>query len=170
MNFFNFCETSIGFCERNGNSFHDCFYLGVIFYELLPNGQTINALKYCSQIDQLNIALKKLRPSLVNRGDLYYHHDNAKPHTARLTTQKLADLSYKVVPHAPYSPDKAPSDFHLFRSLQNSLNGKSFKSYAEVNQYLQEWFKEKPEAFFEKGIMKLPDIWQQIVNNSGEYA
>ena len=29
----------------------------------------------------------------------------------------------KVMLHPPYNPDLAPSDYYLFRSLQNSLNG-----------------------------------------------
>ena len=39
-----------------------------------------------------------------------------------MTRQKLLQLGWEVLIHPPYSPDIAPSDFHLFRSLQNSLN------------------------------------------------
>lgn len=30
--------------------------------------------------------------------------------------------------HPPYSPDLAPSDYHLFQSLPNNLDGKRFDS------------------------------------------
>ncbi len=44
-------------------------------------------------------------------------HDNAAPHTAKVTKETLEALGFRVLPHPPYSPDLAPSDFHLFRSL-----------------------------------------------------
>ncbi|KOC61203.1 Histone-lysine N-methyltransferase SETMAR [Habropoda laboriosa] len=50
-------------------------------------------------------------------------------------TRRLLELGWDVVPHPPYSPDLAPSDFHLFRSLQNSLNGKDFNSLVEIKNH-----------------------------------
>ncbi len=44
-------------------------------------------------------------------------HDNAAPHTTNVTKETLESLGFRVSPHSPYSPDLAPSDFHLFRSL-----------------------------------------------------
>ncbi|KAJ0182513.1 hypothetical protein K1T71_001882 [Dendrolimus kikuchii] len=44
-----------------------------------------------------------------------------KPHTSLATQQKLSEFGWEVLMHLPYSPNLAPSDFHLFRSLQNSL-------------------------------------------------
>ncbi|XP_012058965.1 PREDICTED: leukotriene A-4 hydrolase [Atta cephalotes] len=41
---------------------------------------------------------------------------------------------WDVLPHPPYSPVLAPSDFHLFRSLQNSLNGKTCASEDLIKQ------------------------------------
>jgi transposase len=48
-------------------------------------------------------------------------HDNARPHVASVTRQQLEELSWTTVFHPPYSPDLAPSDLHLFRSLKNYL-------------------------------------------------
>jgi len=44
-------------------------------------------------------------------------------HTSLMTRQKLRELGWEVLMHPLYSPDIASSDYHLFRSLQNSLNG-----------------------------------------------
>ncbi|GFV42526.1 histone-lysine N-methyltransferase SETMAR [Trichonephila clavipes] len=41
-----------------------------------------------------------------------------------VTQQKLNALGWEVLGHPPYSPDIAPSDYYLFRSLQNYLTGK----------------------------------------------
>ena len=106
-----------------------CVYdgLGVLYYELLPENQMINSNKCCSQLDQLKAALDENCPELVNRKRIIFPQDNARPHVSLMTRQKLLQLGWEVLIHPPYSPDIAPLDFHLFRSLQNSLNGKKFQ-------------------------------------------
>ncbi|KAG5318068.1 MOS1T transposase, partial [Pseudoatta argentina] len=39
---------------------------------------------------------------------------SAKPHVAKPVKTYLETLKWEVLPHPPYSPDIAPSDFHLF--------------------------------------------------------
>ena len=94
----------------------------------LPENQTINSNKCCSQLDQVKAALDEKRPELVNRKRIIFHQDNTRPHVSLMTRQKLLQLGWEVLSHLPYSPDIAPSDFHLFQSLQNSLNGRNFNS------------------------------------------
>ena len=48
-----------------------------------------------------------------------------------------------------------PSDYDLFRSLQNSLNRKTFNDEA-VKSHLVQFFADKDQKFYERGIMKLP--------------
>ena len=69
----------------------------------------------------------------------------------------------------PYSPDIAPSNFHLFRSLQNSLNGKIFNSLEDCKRHLEQFLAQKDKKFWECGIMKLPEKWQKVVAQKGEY-
>ena len=59
--------------------------------------------------------------------------------------------------HSPYSLDIAPSDYHLFRPLQNSLNGKTFNDDEAVKSDLVQFFADKDQKFYERGIMKLPE-------------
>jgi transposase len=42
--------------------------------------------------------------------------------------QVLAKNNIPIVPHPPYSPDLAPSDFWLFPTLKTSLRGRRFAS------------------------------------------
>ncbi|GFT07791.1 mariner Mos1 transposase [Trichonephila clavipes] len=98
---------------------------GPVYYELLKQGKTINADLCCNQLDKLNAAIKEKRPPLPSRKGIVFHHDNARPHTATVTQQKLNALGWEVLGHPPYSPDIAPSDYYLFRSLQNYLTEKN---------------------------------------------
>ena len=71
--------------------------------------------------------------------------------------------------HPPYCPDLAPSDYHLFRPLQNSLNGKSFNDDEAVKSLLVQFFAEKDQKFYEPGIMKLPKRSQKVIEQNGKY-
>ncbi|KAJ0183521.1 hypothetical protein K1T71_001497 [Dendrolimus kikuchii] len=82
---------------------------------------TIDSELYCEQLMRLKQKVERKRPELINRRGVVFHHDNARPHTSLATQQKLREFGWEVLMHPPYSPDLAPSDFHLFRSLQNSL-------------------------------------------------
>jgi len=47
---------------------------GIIHYELLPYGQTLNSDLYCQQLDRLKAALMQKGPSLINRGQRQAAH------------------------------------------------------------------------------------------------
>ena len=98
---------------------------GVIHHELLEPGRTITAEVYCEQLDRLKSAIEQKRPALANRRGILFHHDNARPHTARITLNKLSEFGWELLPQPPYSPDIAPSDYHLFRSMAHYLSGKN---------------------------------------------
>jgi histone-lysine N-methyltransferase SETMAR len=55
--------------------------------------------------------------------DWVLHHDNARPHEAYTVQEFLAKYKMAVVPHTPYSPDLAPSDFFLFPKMKLKLKG-----------------------------------------------
>jgi histone-lysine N-methyltransferase SETMAR len=144
-------------------------YRGIIHFELLEMGQTITADIYCQQLDRLRDALAEKRPALLNRNKLILHQDNARPHTAKLTQQKIRALGWEVLPHPPYSPDIAPSDYHLFQSLQHYLSGKTFADLEALRNGLADFFAQKPDTFYAQGIDNLVERWGHVVDNDGEY-
>ena len=139
---------------------------GILYYELLPENQTIHSNKYCSQLEQLKEILDEKHekhPELVKRKHIIFHQGNTRPHVSLMTRQKLLQLGWEVLIHPPYSPDIAPLDFHLFLSLQNSLNVKNFNSLEDCKRHLEQFFAQKDKMFWEDGIMKLPEKWQKVV-------
>ena len=73
------------------------------------------------------------------------------------------------MPHSSYSPDLAPSDYHLFRSLQNHLNAKAFDSNEVFKNDLIQFFVSKNQTFYDNGIMKLTKIWVKAIEQNGQY-
>ncbi len=72
-------------------------------------------------------------------------------------------MGWKIVPHPLYSPDLAPSDFYLFRSMSSALKGKFFNDREEECTWLNEWF------FFKTGIFSLITRWECILDSEGKY-
>lgn len=143
---------------------------GVIHYELLQPGETITADVYCAQLERLKDKLEKKWPALTNRNRVILHHDNARPHIAKKTLQKIKDFGWELLSHPPYSPDIAPSDYHLFRAMQHFLVGKKYASHEAINIAIQDFFDSKPVDFYKDGLMKLVCKWSDIVENNGAYV
>jgi histone-lysine N-methyltransferase SETMAR len=53
----------------------------------------------------------------VSKGILFLY-DNASAHRALATQKKLAYLGFQCFDHPTYSPNLAPSDYHLFSGLK----------------------------------------------------
>jgi histone-lysine N-methyltransferase SETMAR len=83
---------------------------------------------------------KKLRRAIQNRrkgmltGGVSLLHDNARPHTARVSQELLTSFGWDIVTHPPYSPDLAPSDYNFFTKLKKFLGGKRFSNDQEVEE------------------------------------
>ncbi|GFY15612.1 mariner Mos1 transposase [Trichonephila clavipes] len=47
-----------------------------------------------------------------------------------------------------YSPDFAPSDFHLFLSMAHGLADQHFRSYEEIKNWNDSWITSKDDQFY----------------------
>ncbi len=86
-----------------------------------------------------------------------------------MSQSKIEELDWKVLPHAPYSPDLAPTDYHLFRSMQHKLRDEQFKNVEEVKKWVEDYFGSQPAEFFHSGITKLRERWRKTIDVNGEY-
>ncbi|KYM90521.1 UPF0293 protein C16orf42 [Atta colombica] len=80
----------------------------------------------------------------------------------------LADQS-EILSHPPYSPDVAPSNYHLFRSMAHGLADQHFRSYEEVKNWVDSWIVSKDDQFFRRGIRTLSERWEKVVASDGQY-
>ena len=71
---------------------------------------------------------------------LFWIHNNARPHTARLTQTLLRDeFHWDTFDHPPYSSDLAPSDFHLFLKMKEHLAGKRHADDEDLQHAVVDW-------------------------------
>jgi len=122
---------------------------GVIHYELLKSSQIITGQVYRQQLICLKQALSEKRLEYATRHEsVIFHHENSRPHVAVPVKNYLENKGWEVLPHPLYSSDLAPSDYHLFHSMQNDLSGKRFTSEQEIKNWLDSFLASKDDAFF----------------------
>jgi histone-lysine N-methyltransferase SETMAR len=94
--------------------------------KVLEKGRKFNAGYYIAEILE-RLSQWRLIEAAGNERKLLVHDDNARPHTARLSTQYFNENRMKSAPHPPYSLNLAPSDFYLFGYVKRCLAGLSFE-------------------------------------------
>jgi len=69
---------------------------------------------------QLKDILKEKRRGKFTKGVMFLH-DNAPAYRTLATQKKLAYLSFHCLDNPPYSPDLAPSVYHLFSEQKKTI-------------------------------------------------
>jgi hypothetical protein len=82
-------------------------------------------------------------------------HDKATPHTDLRKRETIATMGCTVLPPAPYSPNLAPSDFHLFGLLNDALRGRRFADDDELEHSMHEQLRRLNKKFYATGKERL---------------
>ncbi|KAL4478243.1 hypothetical protein ABPG72_016555 [Tetrahymena utriculariae] len=143
---------------------------GILYYELLEPNQSIDSERYSKQ---LKILSSKIAENRIYNGKgkrkIILLHDNARPHVSKFTTNIIQELGWEVLPHPAYSPDLAPSDYHLFRSMEHYLREKQFNNIQDLRNFIESYFNSKDQQFFNEGIRNLPNKWKKVLECNGDY-
>ncbi|EYC43836.1 hypothetical protein Y032_0479g2214 [Ancylostoma ceylanicum] len=89
-------------------------------------------------------------------------HDNVPAHSNEVAQEKLAELMFEILPHPAYSPDLAPSDFHLFPNLKKLLAGRRFRFSEEVIEAVDGYFEHLEKGHFLEENEKLEKRWTKV--------
>lgn len=141
---------------------------GVLLVDFMPSEVTINAERYCETLKKLRRAIQNRRRGRLTKG-VCLLHDNARPHVARFMTDLLKDFGWDIVTHPPYSPDLAPSDYHLFTHLKDHLSGQRMDDDDNVKEEVLRWLNEQAATFYDAGILKLPERLEKCIERAGDY-
>jgi histone-lysine N-methyltransferase SETMAR len=89
--------------------------------------------------------------------------ENARPHTNLHTRQAVAKVGRTVLPHSPYSPDLAPSDFVPFGLLKDALWGRRFADDNELIHRVREQLRRFSKEFYATVIERLTQRWKSVL-------
>uniref|UniRef100_A0A1B6H603 Mos1 transposase HTH domain-containing protein n=1 Tax=Homalodisca liturata TaxID=320908 RepID=A0A1B6H603_9HEMI len=142
---------------------------GVLLVEFMQQGTTITKESYCETLHRLRRAIQNKRRGMLSSGVVLIH-DNARPHSANVTKQLLQKFKWEVFDHPPYSPDLAPSDYHLFREMKAWLGGRRFADNEELQATVRVYLSSLAADFFEEGIGKLVSRYDKCLNIFGDYV
>jgi histone-lysine N-methyltransferase SETMAR len=134
----------------------------------LENAATANSERCTETLRSLK---KRITRKEAEIHEVLLQQDKTRPHTSAATTDVIARLGLTLLPHPAYSPDLAPSNFHLFPKLKADLRGQNFSSDKEVTAAVRQWFRQKEKVFFFKnGIQKIVEYWQKCIEVGGDHV
>jgi len=87
----------------------------------------------------------------------------ARPHVTKVVKKYLETLKWgDVLPHPPYSPDIAPSDYWLFQRMQQVI-GSLLSQKSKIGS------PSKTSHFFEIEFGNCLREWEKVVGSDGQY-
>jgi histone-lysine N-methyltransferase SETMAR len=116
---------------------------------------------------KLRDTIRRKPPDQLASGVLL-HHDNARPHTARETQERIQELHWELLEHPLYSHDLTSSDFHLFGPLKRHFGGKRFAD-EEAETQVRKWLKQQSKEFYAAGFDALVNRWDRCISVGGGY-
>lgn len=116
---------------------------GPVYWELLPRGVAITANRYCAQLDKVQ---QNLLQNGIDTRRIFFHQDNARPHTALQTLAKIEELGWTKL-------QQSPKPRHRAIRLSGPLPPRSA---------LDDFFSSKPTKFYTDGIRSMREkLWKK---------
>jgi [histone H3]-lysine36 N-dimethyltransferase SETMAR len=117
---------------------------GMILVDFAEAGVRINSEYY----SRLVLQARKLR---------------RKSRVCGLSMSSIEGCGLCLLAHLPYSPDLAPSDYHLFNHLKRALRGQHFATKEDLKDAVSNFFAQHPPKFFEKAFLDLVVRWKNVL-------
>ncbi|KAJ4451274.1 hypothetical protein ANN_02735 [Periplaneta americana] len=141
---------------KDGGTLHECITDDLIrqLIRSLPQAGnhapvTIRASISFPSSCLLGSSLLKLRRALREKHPRkkILQHDNAWPHTDRVTVEKIRTFGWETLPQSPYSSDLAPSEYHLFSSVKEQLRGQRYETLEDIRKAVRQCLREDETNF-----------------------
>ena len=142
---------------------------GMIYIHWVPTGQTVNKEYYAEVLKEFRKGFLGKRPALLKSGQWHFHQDNSPVHNSILVTDYLTKIGIKTIPHLPYSPDLAPSDFWLFPKLKEKLRGCRYEKIEEMKEAVTKVIDTLTQEDFHGASQKLLERYNKCIAAGGEY-
>ncbi len=140
---------------------------GALLVHQVPVGTSVNAEYYRDKcLKSLINKLHKKRPAST-KNHVKLHHDNARPHVNNIVINYLQQEKIKTMPHPPYSPDLAPSDFWLFNYLKRSVG--TYPDATSLARALSRTVNSIPKEEYQKTFHKWIERMKLCIEHQGDY-
>jgi histone-lysine N-methyltransferase SETMAR len=135
---------------------------------LVTSQRSFNSEHFVSHVLAPMVAKVFPRGRISHTRRLQLHLDNCRVHFSKATEQFITENHIGRVPHPPYSPDLAPSDFWIFGHVKTSLVGQTFDEPKQLLEAITEFLNEiqppKAVAVFSHCLKRV----QWVLESNGE--
>ena len=123
---------------------------GILLTKFMASGTTLSTEVSCETQNKLRGSIQNNRRGILTKGVVLLH-DNAPP------KPRLAKILYnsEIFHHPPYSPDVAPSNYHLFTEMKFWLATQRFHTKEKLMDGGNIWLHILKTPFFDEGLQKL---------------
>ena len=137
-------------------------FRGEHYTEVLEPGETVNSDRYIQFLQGI-IHVRR-------RGTLSIMHDNATPHTSRVTRKFLEENAIGLVQQPPYSPDFNLCDRLIFRNFEVSRRGQVFNNVADVRNFLENYLQQFSRFILTNELANILDHLHLVIAANGDYV
>jgi transposase len=137
----------------------------ILEYQILPKNTNVDHNIY------LHFLTNKLLPAVKQkkiRSPLILH-DNARPHKHRDIESFFNRHRWTTLKHPPYSPDLNPCDYDLFARIKRPHKGIRYATESQMKAAYENTIYEIDRNRECIGISRLPERWEAVTQNCGEY-
>ena len=89
---------------------------------------------------------------MLSKGVILLH--NTQPHTAAHTNALIKLFNWEIFDHPSYSPDLAPSDYHLFSKMKVWVATQRLHTNEELMDGVKIWLHNLAAPFYDEGLQK----------------
>lgn len=114
---------------------------GVVYYEALKHGRTLNADVYCKQSDTSKVFRFDKQKKM-----LFFGMAMQGPVLQKKTKKEIRRLGCEILLWPQYSPNLAPTDFHLFRSLEHLISVRRSRNKEDWKEFFERFFLVREET------------------------
>ena len=133
---------------------------GALYF--VPKGETIKAKDYLN-----NVLKEKVLLTLELHGAIYFQHDGAPVHTAKICKDWLKDNEVNVLTWPPQSPDLNPIE-NMWSFMKTELEEYDTRSIPKLQDAIKKlWCRDMKLEVFIKYANSMPDRIKEVIKNKG---
>jgi len=139
---------------------------GILLTEFMALGTTITSEVYRETLNKLRRLIQNKWHGMLTKGIILLH-DSAWSYTTARTNALIRLFRWEIFDHPPYSPDLAPSNYHLFTKMKIWLATQRFHTNRELTDGVNSWLHNLAATFCDEGLQILVLWYDRCLNVDG---